>query len=195
MATPARAGGASTNSYEYTGHEADATGLYYFRARYYNPQIGRFISEDPIGLAGGANVFAYVDDSPTNFIDPFGLDKKPPWYKNSCITGALGNGALQVGLDSIGLIPEAGGAESLARDIGNWRGYRGIVADNFGRGIIRYAKGGANGASLGNGLGEQDWMSTGLAVAGFIPGLGQASAAFSIGYDIYRTADEIGKCN
>ena len=44
-------------------------------ARYYNPTLGRFISEDPIGFAGGqANLYGYVFNSPTNFIDPFGLD-------------------------------------------------------------------------------------------------------------------------
>ena len=38
------------NSYQYTGRENDGTGLYFYRARYYAPALGRFISEDPIGL-------------------------------------------------------------------------------------------------------------------------------------------------
>jgi len=68
-------GSVSTNSYEYTGRENDGTGLYFYRARYYDPPIGRFISEDPAGLAGGdTNLYAYVFDSPTNFFDPHGLD-------------------------------------------------------------------------------------------------------------------------
>ena len=63
----------STNSYQYTGRENDGTGLYYYRARYYNPATGRFISEDPLGFGGGdVNLYAYVADSPTNFTDPFG---------------------------------------------------------------------------------------------------------------------------
>jgi len=45
----------------------------YYRARYYSPAIGRFISEDPIGIAGGINRYAYAYDSPTNFSDPLGL--------------------------------------------------------------------------------------------------------------------------
>jgi uncharacterized protein RhaS with RHS repeats len=47
------------------------------------PAPGRFISEDPIGLAGGINEYAYeyayVGNSPLNFIDPFGMDKKNPF--------------------------------------------------------------------------------------------------------------------
>lgn len=45
-------------------------GLYYYRARYYTPGNGRFISEDP---AGGANLYAYTAGNPINFIDPTGL--------------------------------------------------------------------------------------------------------------------------
>lgn len=69
-------GAATTNSFAYTGRELDATGLYFYRARYYNPQLQRFISEDPIGFMGGINKYDYVLDSPTNFNDPSGLDKK-----------------------------------------------------------------------------------------------------------------------
>jgi RHS repeat-associated protein len=46
-------GQASTNSYQYTGRENDGMGLSYYRARYYDPKLQRFISEDPIGFAGG----------------------------------------------------------------------------------------------------------------------------------------------
>src|SRR6185436_12945218 len=49
------------------------TGLLHYRARSYDPQIGRFISEDPIGLAGGINQFAYVSNNPQNGTDPSGL--------------------------------------------------------------------------------------------------------------------------
>ena len=50
------------------------SGLYYYRARYYDAKIGRFISKDPIGFAGGdVNVYGYVGNSPTNWVDPWGL--------------------------------------------------------------------------------------------------------------------------
>jgi RHS repeat-associated protein len=65
--------GSTGNGYQYTGRENDGTGLYYYRARYYHPGLQRFISEDPIGFAGGdPNLYAYVHNSPLNFRDPSG---------------------------------------------------------------------------------------------------------------------------
>ncbi|WP_162253614.1 RHS repeat-associated core domain-containing protein, partial [Lysobacter sp. Root690] len=55
--------------------ELDESGLYYYRARYYHPGMARFISEDPIGLAGGLNTYAYVEGDPIAFIDPLGLER------------------------------------------------------------------------------------------------------------------------
>jgi RHS repeat-associated protein len=64
----------SLTRYSYTGRERDPdTGLMYYRARWYDPQTGRFISEDPIGLAGGINQYAYVGNNPLNGTDPTGL--------------------------------------------------------------------------------------------------------------------------
>jgi len=62
------------NAYAYTGREWDKElGLYYYRARYYDPMEGRFISKDPISFAGGdVNVYRYVQNDPINFIDPDG---------------------------------------------------------------------------------------------------------------------------
>jgi len=66
--------GNSSTRYDYTGRERDTdTGLMYYRARWYDPQLGRFISEDPIGLAGGINQFGYVGNNPRNATDPSGL--------------------------------------------------------------------------------------------------------------------------
>ncbi|MQT49932.1 Rhs family protein [Pseudomonas helleri] len=50
------------------------TGLHYNRYRYYDPQVGRFISKDPIGFAGGLNVYAYAPN-PVGWVDPFGLNR------------------------------------------------------------------------------------------------------------------------
>ncbi len=66
-------GAAAPQSFQYTGRENDGTGLYYYRARYYDPASGRFLSEDPIGFDGGGNLYAYVYDNPVNFTDPMGL--------------------------------------------------------------------------------------------------------------------------
>jgi len=63
------------NSFTYTGREWDKeTGLYYYRARYYDPMEGRFISKDPISFSGGdVNLYGYVENNPVNFTDPLGL--------------------------------------------------------------------------------------------------------------------------
>jgi RHS repeat-associated protein len=67
-------GTASANTQTFTGGETDGTGLYYYRARYYDPKTQRFISEDPIELSGGdVNLYAYVGNSPQNDTDPLGL--------------------------------------------------------------------------------------------------------------------------
>jgi RHS repeat-associated protein len=61
-------------AYGYTSREWDSdTGLYYYRARYYDPKIGRFLSEDPIRFLGGNNFYTYVENDPVNRVDPSGL--------------------------------------------------------------------------------------------------------------------------
>jgi RHS repeat-associated protein len=67
-------GATNGNQVQFTGRENDATGLYSFRARFYSPEVQRFISEDPIQFAGGdVNLHAYVRNNPTNIVDPSGL--------------------------------------------------------------------------------------------------------------------------
>ena len=62
------------SGHAFTSRESDGeTGLYYYRARYYDPKIGRFLSEDPIAFGGGINFYAYVANSPINRGDPTGL--------------------------------------------------------------------------------------------------------------------------
>jgi RHS repeat-associated protein len=51
----------------------DASGLLYRRNRYYDPGSGRFTQEDPIGLAGGLNLYGYAEGDPVNYSDPYGL--------------------------------------------------------------------------------------------------------------------------
>ena len=96
----------SANPFQYTGRENDGTGLYYYRARYYNPAIGRFISEDPARLGGGGvNLYAYATDDPINNSDPFGLFA-PPWHELISELAAIANGygywaTLKLGIDTM----------------------------------------------------------------------------------------------
>lgn len=80
------------SGYAYTGREWDKeTGLYYYRARYYDPRAGRFLSEDPIGFAGGPNLYEYVGGSPVNFRDPSGTQ----WMQNMLDSAAEAYNRLQ----------------------------------------------------------------------------------------------------
>ncbi len=64
----------SNYAFEYTGRVQSETNLYYNRARFYNSQTGRFISEDPLGFGGGdSNLYRYVGNAPTGLTDPTGL--------------------------------------------------------------------------------------------------------------------------
>jgi RHS repeat-associated protein len=86
--------GTSTTALQYTGRENDgATGLYYYRARYYSPQLGRFIAEDPIGLAGGTNFYAYTNGDPISYRDPSG---EFVWIVAGAVIGAGANVAATV---------------------------------------------------------------------------------------------------
>jgi RHS repeat-associated protein len=73
------------NSFTFTGREFDAgTGLYYYRARYYDPSLGRFLSPDPIPPRLSdpleLNPYLYVGNNPLRFADPLGLDfQAHPW--------------------------------------------------------------------------------------------------------------------
>ncbi|KAF0218592.1 MAG: RHS repeat-associated core domain-containing [Geobacteraceae bacterium] len=77
--------------YGYTGREPDETGYIYYRARTYDPTIGRFTQRDPIGLQGGINLYAYVQGNPVNFTDPNGT-LAFPWHGGITYVAARNSG-------------------------------------------------------------------------------------------------------
>jgi RHS repeat-associated protein len=68
--------GTGDTDFKFTGEQLDADSeMYYLRARYYDPAIGRFLSRDPVPAV---NLYAYVGNNPTNFVDPDGRAIIPP---------------------------------------------------------------------------------------------------------------------
>jgi len=78
--------------YSYTAREFDAeSGLYYYRARYYQPGIGRFISEDAFGRISGIHFYLYVSNNPIASIDPLGLVAWSCRYSGATARAPLGS--------------------------------------------------------------------------------------------------------
>jgi RHS repeat-associated protein len=81
--------------FTYTGRERHyRSGLYYYRARWYDAQTGRFITQDPILWGGGINLYGYVGNNPVNYYDPYGLSEvyieiNRLDYLNDCVIGKI----------------------------------------------------------------------------------------------------------
>jgi RHS repeat-associated protein len=95
------------------GVMTEPNGVYYMRARYYDPQVGRFISQDPLGFDGGdVNLYIYAANNPIVFLDPFGL-----WTLGIDLSGTIGGifgftGGVTFAIDddfNIAAIPHGGG--------------------------------------------------------------------------------------
>jgi RHS repeat-associated protein len=82
--------GTLTNPFQYTAREFDPeTGIYAYRARYYDQSVGRFLSEDPRQFAVGVNLYDYVRNNPANFRDPLGAFPAWGWWCGPNWTGGM----------------------------------------------------------------------------------------------------------
>lgn len=133
---------ASLSRYGYTGRERDgATGLLYYRARWYDAEQGRFLTEDPAGYQSGTNLYAYIGDDPVNYIDPSGN------------VGLLATAAIGAAAGAVG------GAAWAAATGGSW--------EDIGRAAASGAVGGAV-AGLTLGLGGGVWAGAATGALGNI---------------------------
>jgi RHS repeat-associated protein len=210
---------AERNANQYTARENDALGaaqaglmgLYYYRARYYDPVLKRFIAEDPIGLAGGMNVYGYVGGDPVFYVDPNGFFGVFAGVKGSAtglfmggdvgakvILGNEGTAAQVVasvggnlttnafGLQA-GLGPEAG---QFKGDISDFLKSDQISIDTPVGGISLYfnPKGEFSGLSIGG-------PSLGMSVSGTGPTLGKSDSreATLLDVDLSKIFDVFGK--
>jgi RHS repeat-associated protein len=91
----------NTGRFQYTGQAwLPEIGMYYYKARVYNPKLGRFMQADPIGYGDGMNMYAYVGGDPINGTDPSGLSMLVKWMM-SC-SGNCGSGYWNTGIAGLG---------------------------------------------------------------------------------------------
>jgi RHS repeat-associated protein len=146
---PTTGGQSTTYPYLFAGMEYDAqTGLYHTLARYYNPTLQRFITEDPLNFGGGnVNLFAYAGNDPVNSSDPLGLDGYGAYGNTAPITnsaaqlgGEFGTVAVSVGDDEAviffparlqSLVPKLRVLAAAALDVAGCHACRSFRAPQF----------------------------------------------------------------
>ena len=159
-------------------------GMVYLRNRWYDPQSGRFLTQDPIGLAGGVNLYAYAGNDPISFSDPFGLNPcgtSKSWVE--CGLQAAANwGARRGGVVGNAVLNAAAAADVLAE--GSGVNFAAAAGDDIGSGHV--ARGVAHAALLiggakviGAALGKLTGAAEGTFVGRGIGSMGRGSARLS----------------
>jgi len=167
---------------ESSGSETDA---YYYRARYYDSNVGRFTSEDPIGFRGGINRFRYARNSPALYIDPLGRTT----FQGGVTFGVTGLGF--TGVLSAGLATDSCG--NLAVYF-SWGGGAGLGAGVSGTGDVSVSSGSTvndlKGPFVNNFVGAGEGLDAGAGTFGGLDADGQpvTGATGSVGAGLGATA-------
>jgi RHS repeat-associated protein len=105
--------------FRFQGQQFDEeTGLHYNRFRYYDPVVGRFVSQDPIGLSGGLNTSSYAPN-PLGWVDPLGLQKKKKCpCPDECPPGTMDPNKINFSQRTVTLDGPKG-ANTYAKDMSN----------------------------------------------------------------------------
>lgn len=188
--------GASGNPFQFTSREADNTGLYHYRARYYQSKLQRFISEDPLGFVGAdANLYAYAGNAPTVLVDPSGLVGVGTVGSATAAGGAGVVGA--AGSYTIGSGIFAGGQQGVNlgsfQSVGGFAGGPGFgpsyPSNNSGNSATGGYVGGGVGGFITNANSPADLIKTTTTIAADIGlGLANASIQLSLGNGIWILA-------
>jgi RHS repeat-associated protein len=111
---------ANSGRFQYTGQIwlGDAM-LYYYKSRVYHPQLSRFLQTDPIGYAGGANLYSFVQNDPVNFTDPMGL-QQVPWNVVCGLTGVCNTGEFGSVSGGGGGVGGSSGSEVYSVEVDQW---------------------------------------------------------------------------
>nr|MDQ5839414.1 RHS repeat-associated core domain-containing protein [Acidobacteriota bacterium] len=150
--------------FEYSGRYRVAENLYYYRARYYDPVAGRFLSEDPLGMLGGNNLYQFNRNDPINHTDPLGL-----W--------AGLDDAVAAGLGALGGLVDQGIQDVFNGELSGWEDYAGAAVGGAATGetflytgnpFLAGAAGGAAGNLTTQGLKNLTGKQCGFDTAGFI---------------------------